>query len=186
MSARDTAAAAAHLAKFLEALGVGDGDPEMAQTPKRVAQLYAALLAPTDPLAPDLSAFPNPNADGSPVLIRGVRFHSMCAHHLLPFFGHIDIAYIPGALVGGVGAFPRVVRYFAARPQVQERLVREITDHLEVQLAPMGLLVSCTARQLCMEMRGARAVGELTCSAATGSLAVGGAMRAEVLAALGQ
>ncbi len=182
----DSAGAEGHLAAFLEALDAGSSDPEMQGTPERVAELFRELFRGLHEPAPGLSPFPNPNDDGSPILIRELHFHSMCAHHLLPFFGRIDIAYVPGQAIGGVGAFPRVVAHFAARPQVQERLVREILDHLVAELSPAGLLVMSRARQLCMEMRGSRSRGELVCSAAMGTLAVGGQCRAEVLAALAQ
>jgi GTP cyclohydrolase IA len=184
MSASDPAAT--YLAAFLTQVGVDGTDPETVGTPARVAELYANLFRGLHEPAPGVSPFPNPNEDRSPVLIRNLKFHSMCAHHLLPFFGVIDIAYVPSALVGGVGAFPRVVAHFAARPQVQERLVKDILDHLHAELAPSGLLVMGRARQLCMEMRGSRATGQLVCSAAMGSLAVGGVARAEVVAALAQ
>lgn len=175
-----------HLAAFLATLDVVAGDSEMIGTAARVTDLYRELFRGVHEAPPGLSAFENPNEDGSPVLIRELHFHSMCAHHLLPFFGHIDIAYVPARRVGGVGAFPRVVGHFAARPQVQERLVRDIADHIEAELEPAGLLVFCTARQLCMEMRGARSRGRLTCSAASGVLAPGGSARTEVLSVLGQ
>jgi GTP cyclohydrolase IA len=171
--------------QFLRSLGVGETDREMEKTPRRVAELYARLLGADAGPAPSMSALPNPNADRSPVYVRGISFHSMCAHHLVPFFGHVDIAYVPGDHVGGVGAFANAVRYFARRPQLQERMVREIADHLQAQIAPRGVFVRATPRQLCMEMQHERADGELGCSSADGCLAVGGALRVEVLNALG-
>jgi GTP cyclohydrolase I len=173
--------AGGHLAAFLASIGVGDGDDEMQNTPARAAEFFSVLLGSQSGPAPSPSRLPDPNADASPVYITQIPFHSMCAHHLVPFFGHVDVAYVPGEFVGGVGSFSKIVRHFSLRPQLQERLVRQIADHIQSELSPRGVLVRACARQLCMEMQPDRGEGTLVCSAGLGTLAVGGAQRAEVL-----
>ena len=143
------------LAEALEALGFS-GDPEMARTPERVAELLRGFVP--DPEPPAVSDFPSPG-DG-PVVLRDVPFHSLCVHHLLPFFGTVTIVYRPGERVAGFGGLARVVRHYAQRPQLQERLAEQVAGRLVDALAPRGLVVRVVARQLCMEMRGTRSAGE--------------------------
>lgn len=147
-----------HLADLLASLGFS-GDPEMEGTPARVAELLRSFVPAAEP--PRLSSFPAPaGARSGAVTLRDVPFYSLCAHHLLPFFGTATIAYLPGDKVAGFSALSDAVRHFADRPQIQERLAEQIADHLFDALAPRGLVVRLVARQLCMEMRGDRSTGE--------------------------
>ena len=90
------------------------------------------------------------------VIVRGMPFHSLCVHHLVPFFGQIDLVYVPDRSLAGLGWFPRLVEHFARRPQLQERLVAQLADHVMRELQPRSLGLRLTARQMCMELRGAR------------------------------
>lgn len=131
-------------------------DPESAQTASRWLSVLEDF-APGRPL-PALDTFPAPSADA--VRFRGLPFHSLCAHHLLPFFGHADIAYRPVKVIAGLGAVARALRHFARQPQLQERLAAQLADHLAAALgAPVA--VRLHARQLCMEMRGVESAGEI-------------------------
>jgi GTP cyclohydrolase I len=153
----DTAAAARHLDAALRALGVTPAGPNLADTPQRVAELWAELFSGLDPAqAPDLSAFPNPDPAAGMLLARGVPYHAMCAHHLLPFFGHAHIAYLPAGSVVGLGAIAKLVDHYSRRPTLQEDLAVAIADEFERALAPRGVAVLLEGRHLCMEMRGAR------------------------------
>ncbi len=156
--------AAEHLRRALHALGY-TGDPELVDTPERVAALLREF-APTGALEP-MSTFPSGGA--GPIAIRDIPFHSLCAHHLLPFFGTATVAYAPSGVAAGFGSIARVVEHFARRPQVQERLAEQIADAIHVALAPRGVAVRLVARQLCMEMRGARAGGEAVVLATRGA-----------------
>lgn len=148
-------------------------DAELARTPERFAGLLHDLFTGLREAPPKLSLFPADEMSPAPVVMTGLRFQSMCVHHLLPFFGRIDVAYVPHRTVVGFGSIPRVIDHFGAKPQMQERLVKEIADYLEEHLQPAGLLIRCRARQLCMEYRGAKRCGELLSFASRGTLQKG-------------
>lgn len=88
------------------------------------------------------------------VLVRDIRFYSLCEHHLLPFFGTAQVAYIPDGQVVGLSKLPRIVEVFARRLQVQERLTSEIANAIHSSLRPKGVAVMLEADHLCMMMRG--------------------------------
>ena len=143
----------AHLTAVLDALGYRD-DPEGSATPGRFLDVLRDF-APGQP-APALECFDAPGPDL--VVMRALPFHSLCAHHLLPFFGEADIAYRPTVKVAGLGGLARALRHFARQPQLQERLGAGLADHLHAALGgPVG--VRLRARQLCMEMRGIESLG---------------------------
>ena len=88
------------------------------------------------------------------VIVRDIEFFSMCEHHMLPFFGKIHVAYLPGKKVIGLSKIPRIVDVFARRLQIQERLTQQIAQTVEDLLEPRGVAVICEARHFCMMMRG--------------------------------
>ena len=135
------------VAELLKSLGF-EGDPEMAEAPRRVAQWMASFV-PAEPLGPMSVCATESHA---PVRMQDIPFHSLCAHHLVPFFGTATLVYVPNGTLAGLGSLSRVVQHFARRPQVQERLGEQIADHLMEALAPRGLVVGLTARQLCVEL----------------------------------
>jgi GTP cyclohydrolase IA len=182
---KETAAAAApHLEAALRALGVVPEGPHLAGTPARVAALWAQLFAGLDPAhAPDLAPFPNPSPGAGMVIAAGLPFHSMCAHHLLPFFGRASVAYLPAATIVGLGTLPRLVDHHARRPTLQEEIAAGVADALGSALAPRGVGVHLAARHLCMEMRGARRRGRIETTLWRGAFADDPALRGEFLAA---
>lgn len=161
---------------FLAALGLDEvADPELVETPERYTEMLKELFAGLHEEPPEISTFPPPKSDAvhGPVVICATPFQSMCVHHLLPFFGTVDVAYQPDKQMVGFGSIGRIIDHFARRPQVQERMIAEITDYIQKTLNPRGLLVRLRARQLCMEMRGAKKTGELISLASRGSLQEG-------------
>jgi GTP cyclohydrolase I len=88
------------------------------------------------------------------VVVRDIEFHSLCEHHLLPFYGSMHVGYLPGRRIIGLSKIPRIVDLYARRLQVQERLTEQVADALVQVLEPKGVLVIAEARHLCMAMRG--------------------------------
>lgn len=183
---------AALVRELLEAIGEDPDRPGLKLTPQRVADAYAEFFAGVGedaaaPLAHTISVTRGPAPDTLPsgaVMLRDVRFRSVCEHHLLPFAGHAHIAYLPGEQVVGLGALPRVVDVLSARPQVQERLGEQIADVIAASLDTRGVLVILDAVHECVTMRGGRQPDASTVTiAARGELAEPAA-RAEIIALL--
>ncbi|MFE6995956.1 GTP cyclohydrolase I [Microbacterium sp. NPDC057659] len=150
--------------ELLEAIGEDPDRPGLRQTPARMAELYSEYFSgvhedPAAPLAHTISVTRGPAPETLPsgaVLLRGIRFRSVCEHHLLPFAGHAHIAYLPGEQVVGLGALVKVVEILSARPQVQERLGEQIADTIAEHLDARGVLVVMDATHGCVTMRGGR------------------------------
>ncbi len=182
LSPDGAARAAAHLDAALRALGVPPEGPHLAGTPERVAHLWTQLFSGLDPAhAPDLGAFPNPSPGAGMVLAADLPFHSMCAHHLLPFFGRAHLAYLPGASIVGLGVLPRLIDHHARRPTLQEDLAAGVADALERAIAPRGVAVLLVGRHLCMEMRGARRRARVETATWRGAFTDDPALRGEFL-----
>lgn len=162
------------MADLIRALGLSVADePELAETPARVADLYAEIFSGLDPLEhPDFATFPSPSTTGGDlVMVRDIPFHSLCVHHFVPFFGRAHVTYLPGERIVGISAAARLVDHYARRPQLQERLTAQIADHLERLIAPRGVAVIVEARHLCMEMRGIKKSGLVETRTVRGALA---------------
>ena len=184
---------AALVRELLEAVGEDPDRPGLRLTPGRVADTYAEFFAGVGedaaaPLAHTISVTRGPAPETLPsgaVMLRDIRFRSMCEHHLLPFRGHAHIAYLPGEQVVGLGALPKVVDLLASRPQVQERLGEQIADTIAASLDARGVLVVLDAAHECVTMRGDRQPDASTVTiAARGELSEPAA-RAELIALLG-
>ena len=150
----------------LDALGLDLGDPNLSDTPGRVARAYGELFAGLHAPEPDLRTFPNTEGYSQVVAVTGIPFYSVCAHHLLPFFGTAHVGYVPGDRVVGLSKLARVVDHFARRPQIQERLTEEVIGFLDARLAPRGAMVVVEGRHFCMEMRGISKPGAVTTTSA--------------------
>lgn len=111
---------------------------------------------------PKISTFPNDSGYTELVTVKSIPFYSLCAHHFLPFFGTAHVGYIPDERLAGLSKLPRVVDYYARRPQLQERLTAQVADLLQQRLRPVGVIVVLNARHLCMEMRGISRPGVTT------------------------
>ena len=181
---KEPAAAASHLEAALRALGVPPEGPHLEGTPARVAALWAQLFSGADPAhSPELATFPNPTPGSGMVIAARLPFYSMCAHHLLPFFGRASVAYLPGDTIVGLGALPRLVDHNARRPTLQEDIAAGVAGRLETMLAPRGVAVHLSARHLCMEMRGAKRRGRIETALWRGAFADDPVLRGEFLVA---
>lgn len=172
-------------------LAIGE-DPDregLARTPERIAEMYGEIFAGLyeDPAAQLSTTF---DADHDEmVMVRDIALYSICEHHLVPFFGHAHVAYIPGedGRITGLSKLARLVDTLAKRPQVQERLTTAIADTLERVLQPSGVFVVIEAEHFCMSMRGVRKPGSLTVtSAVRGLFKTSTATRAEAMSLIGQ
>jgi GTP cyclohydrolase I len=100
------------------------------------------------------------------VVARGIPFHSLCEHHLLPFVGVAHVAYLPGERILGLSKLARVVDHFARALQVQERLTVQVAGWLERELDPKGVGVVLEAEHMCMSLRGVQKAGSTTVTSA--------------------
>ncbi|KPL89742.1 GTP cyclohydrolase [Ardenticatena maritima] len=142
---------------LLEAIGEDPTREGLERTPERVARMYAELTAGyyVDPEELVNDALFDISYDEM-VIVRDIEFYSLCEHHLLPFFGHAHVAYIPNGRVIGLSKIPRVVDMFARRLQVQERMTVQIADFLEETLSPKGVAVVVEGMHMCSMMRGVK------------------------------
>nr|WP_203863006.1 GTP cyclohydrolase I [Plantactinospora mayteni] len=169
--------------QLLKALGVNIDAPATANTPTRMVAAYAELLTPR-PFT--LTTFANDAAYDRLVTVRAIPFRSLCEHHMLPFRGAADIAYQPTDKIVGLSKLARLVEHTAQRPQVQERLTRQIAAYLVDHLAPAGVGVLLRAEHLCMTLRGTQAPGtETITTALRGTLQSDAVLRDEFLQAIG-
>lgn len=159
---------------ILEGLGLDPSNsPHLKNTPERAARAwYHELCAGLTSEVPKITTFPSKIKQM--VVLRDVPIRSLCAHHLLPFYGHAVIAYIPGNhKLLGLSKLSRIANYWARRPQVQEELTDQIADYLAKLVMPKdgsagGVGVIIQARHLCMEFRGVNHAGMMVTSALRG------------------
>jgi GTP cyclohydrolase I len=177
--APDLAVAEEAAEAFMRALGVPVDDPDLKDTPGRLARAYAELLRVPEY---DFTTFANDEGYDELVLVEDIPVQSVCEHHLLPFWGVAHVGYLPSARIVGLSKLARTVDHFARRPQTQERLTMQVARHLEEQLSPRGVGVVIEAEHSCMTLRGARAHQTRTItSSMLGHLRSDPAARAEFL-----
>lgn len=167
-------------------IAVGE-DPDregLVDTPERVARAYEEIFAGLhqDPSEVLTKTFNEDHREL--VLVRDIPVYSTCEHHLVPFYGKAHIGYIPGksGKVTGLSKLARLVDLYAKRPQVQERLTKQVADAMVKRLQPQAVIVVIECEHLCMAMRGIRKPGATTTtSAVRGGFQTNPASRAEVL-----
>lgn len=156
---------------MLEEIGEEPSREGLVQTPLRVSKAMRFL---TSGYSADIEAIVNGAVFDSEgyqemVLIKEIEFYSLCEHHMLPFFGKVSVAYLPGDKIIGLSKIPRLVDVFARRLQVQERLTNQVAKVLEEILDPKGVAVAVTGFHLCMAMRGVeKQMSHTTSNAFTG------------------
>ncbi len=152
--------------EILIAVGEDPDRPGLVDTPRRVGKMYEEMFS---------GLFQNParhldvvfpETYDEMVLVRDIRFTSMCEHHLLPFYGVAHVAYIPTGEVTGLSKLARVVEEVSRRPQVQERMTQTIADMMEKHLNTSGVAVVIKAEHSCMAIRGVRKPGSTTITSA--------------------
>jgi len=160
------------VSEILAAIGEDPERDGLVKTPHRVAKMYEELFSgfqenPADHLEVTFEA----NHDEM-VMVRDIPFASLCEHHMVPFIGRANVAYIPGqdGRITGLSKLARLVDGYAKRLQVQERMTTEIADAIEDALEPRGVLVVVEAEHLCMSMRGVKKSGTSTVTSAVRGL----------------
>jgi GTP cyclohydrolase IA len=173
---------------ILESIGENTKIKDLLDTPKRVAEMYEEIFAGVsqDP-EKELEVILDQKHDEI-ILLKGIPLYSVCEHHLLPFIGKANIAYIPKqGRVTGLSKLARVVDILSKRPQVQERLTTQIAEIIMSKLKPLGCMVVIEAEHLCMSMRGVKKPGTLTVtSAVRGIFQKNEKTRFETLALMGK
>lgn len=163
----------------LQAIGEDSTRIGLKDTPERVVRMWTELFRGYDKdQLPKVTAFPN-GMDGityDQMVVDTGDFYSQCEHHMVPFFGKYWFAYIPAekGLVVGLSKIARVVDYYSARLQIQERLVSDVVSYIEKALKregvpePLGIAMVMKGEHLCKTMRGAKKRGVMTTSHMTG------------------
>lgn len=149
----------AFMGGIMHALGVEPTKGNL-DTPRRIAKMYGELFyslndAHKDELDESMTLFDNDGSSEDNVTMKDIEFSSMCEHHWLPFMGFAEVSYVPGDKIIGLSKIPRVVKYFSQRPQLQERLARDIGSYLVGLLNPKYLRVKLIATHTCVACRGA-------------------------------
>lgn len=141
--------------KILTAIGEDPKREGLVRTPHRVANAYEEILSgyTTNPTKLINGALFTVDYDEM-VVVKDIEFYSLCEHHMLPFFGHAHVAYLPRHKVIGLSKIPRIVEMFAHRLQVQERMTQQIALFIQESINPLGVGVVIEGQHLCMMMRG--------------------------------
>jgi GTP cyclohydrolase I len=174
-----------HMSAIMRELRLDLNDPNFVETPERVAKMYLEMFhGLREGSEPKVTTFPNDGDYHHMVIEREIPFYSMCAHHFVPFYGHAHIAYIPASRIVGLSKLPRILEFYAKRPQLQERLTEQVAEFLQSRLQPQGVMVVIEARHLCVEMRGVKKPGALTTTSALRGCFADRKVREEFLALL--
>tara|TARA_B100000508_G_scaffold140202_1_gene140515 strand:+ start:1244 stop:1801 length:558 start_codon:yes stop_codon:yes gene_type:complete len=136
----------------------------LCNTPERIASAYKEIFSGYDSSSELSVQF---SEDSEAVVIRDIQFYSMCEHHMLPFFGKIQLAYSPNGRVFGISKLVRLVEKYSRRLQIQERMTKNIADEL-FSNGVKGVAVIAQAEHLCMKMRGVRNNANVTTAAFRG------------------
>jgi GTP cyclohydrolase I len=169
---------------ILREIGEDPGREGLLKTPERVARMYAEITA-------GYKIDPNQLVNGAlfdvdyseMVLVKDIEFYSMCEHHMLPFFGHAHVAYIPSGKVIGLSKIPRIVEMYARRLQVQERMTAQIANFLQDLLHPKGVAVVVEGSHMCAMMRGVKkSETNMVTRTMLGEFQLDAALRSELMA----
>jgi GTP cyclohydrolase I len=173
---------------LLDAFEVNWDDPNYTDTPQRVAKAYLHYWAsgygrkPAD----EVTIFPNTSGEDDLVIVKDMRFHSLCSHHLAPIEGYGAIAYLPNDKLIGLSKMGRILDIYARRFQLQERIGQQTADALMELIQPKGVMVVLyNVKHGCMSSRGVKLhEANTTTSAVRGVFKNDSALRAEVLTLL--
>jgi len=141
---------------LLSYIGEDTNREGLIDTPSRVVKSYIEVFSGYNAKIEEIldKKFYDIDEYNDIVLLRGIKFTSLCEHHMLPFSGAVDIAYIPDGVIIGISKLARLVDAFAKRLQVQEKMTSSIANSLQEHLKPQGVAIRVSATHSCMSMRG--------------------------------
>jgi len=178
-----------HFEAIMRELGLDLTDDSLAGTPRRVAKMYVQeWFKGLDPKnRPEVKLFDNRYDYHQLLVERDITLFSCCEHHFVPIIGKAHVAYLPGDKVVGLSKLNRVVQYYARRPQVQERLTRQIAEELQQSLGTDNVAVLIEADHLCVMSRGVNDTGSSTLTSEYGGrFATDDALRREFMRQIGK
>jgi GTP cyclohydrolase IA len=157
----DEAKIKAAVTMLLEAIGEDPDREGLKETPRRFAEMFTEVFSGIDQDPKEELKVGFEESHREMVIVRDIPFHSMCEHHLLPFYGVTHVGYIPNekGRVVGASKLARVVEIVSKRPQIQERMTSVIADAIMQAIKPDGVAVVVQAEHLCMIMRGIKKPG---------------------------
>jgi GTP cyclohydrolase I len=171
--------------ELLARMGLDVLDPHGEETPERFVKMLEELTTPTDFDA----KWKDFESDSDEMItLSPIPFYSLCAHHVVPFFGVAHVGYVPNGRIVGLSKIPRVVEGISKGFHVQEELTRQIADYLDMRLRAKGVVVVMDAEHLCMAMRGTKMLGVKTRTTVTNGVFADHdrTAKAEFLSAIGQ
>jgi GTP cyclohydrolase I len=170
---------------LLDAFNVNWDDPNYTETPERVAKAYLEYWANgySRDAEDEITVFPNSTHSDDLVMVKDMKYYSLCSHHLAPFHGYAAIAYLPGENLLGLSKLGRILNIYARRFQLQERIGAQTADKLMELLAPKGVMVVLyDTEHMCMSSRGVELhESNTTTIAARGEFRIDRDLRREVL-----
>ncbi len=156
-----------HFEQIMHILGLDLTDDSLQGTPRRVAKMYVKeIFSGLNPEnKPDVKTFANHYNYKEMLVEKDITFYSQCEHHFVPIIGKAHVAYISSGRVVGLSKLNRIVQYYARRPQVQERMTRQIAEELKKSLKTEDVAVILAADHLCVASRGVQDTGSRTITA---------------------
>lgn len=155
-----------YIAEIFSALGMELDTQGCQRTPQRFFEALVDMTSGYDGdsnIATTFRAEAEPQQSTSNQIVEGpIAFYALCEHHGLPFFGNAHVGYIPSSQIIGISKLTRIVRVFARRFTIQERIGEQVADHLVELIAPAGVAVHLTAAHLCTHMRGVQEPSKTT------------------------
>ncbi len=158
-----------YVRNILQHMGEDPDREGLLKTPYRVARAFEYLTKgyQQDPKEVINGAVFTEEDYSEMIVVKDIDFFSMCEHHILPFFGRANVAYIPDKQIVGISKIARLVDVYAQRLQVQERITTQVANTLMEELKPLGVGVIITAEHLCMRMRGVEKQNSIVTTSAT-------------------
>jgi len=141
-----------HVKKILSDLDLDISSPGLLETPERVARMLSDFIS--KPKEPEIKTFPNEACYDQIIVVRNIPFVSLCEHHLLPFWGHITIGYLPKEKLLGFSKFFRISEYFSKGINTQEKITQDLASYIFENLEPLGCGVIIEAEHSCISFRG--------------------------------